>query len=100
MKTKEKIKKSELFWTGLLLVVLIIIGIIKLEFLYVILGMGSLIAIGAMFDRGLDDDDVSLWLFLMPITWVLIIFARLGLGLAWLYDRTIQKFNSWLNKEK
>jgi 4-hydroxybenzoate polyprenyltransferase len=47
-----------------------------------------------------DDSKHHLWMFLMPITWLLI-FLSLIIGLFYLlYLKVIIPFNDWLNKEK
>jgi uncharacterized BrkB/YihY/UPF0761 family membrane protein len=86
------------FWNGLLLLLLIIVGIINMGLLYILLFFGSLLTLGIMIDG--DDSKHHLWMFLMPITWLLI-FLSLIIGLFYFfYLKVITPFNDWLNEEK
>jgi 4-hydroxybenzoate polyprenyltransferase len=86
------------FWNSLVLLLLIIVGIINMGLLYILLSFGSLLALGIMIDG--DDSKHHLWMFLMPITWLLI-FLSIIIGLFYFfYLKVITPFNDWLNEEK
>jgi hypothetical protein len=94
----NEIPNSIKFWNGLVLLLLIIVGIVNMELLYVLLSFGSLLTLGIMIDG--DDSKHHLWMILMPITWLLI-FLSLIIGLFYFfYLKVIIPFNDWLNKEK
>ena len=76
---------------------MITIGFISFEALGIIWGFGSLLAVGVMFDEKTDD---HIWIWLMPITWVLMIFGGILMGIIWCYEHSIGKLNSWLDKDK
>lgn len=98
IKIFEEVSRSELFWTSLLLISLIIVGIVSLELLAVVLLFGSFFVMAFALD---DDDNVPvLWMFLMPITWAILIMMGIILGITWIYEKSIVKFNNWLNKNE
>jgi hypothetical protein len=99
-----ELPNSVKFWNVLVLVGLIITGVLSLEILLVVLGLMS-VAAGAFFldamGSGSDDYlDNHLWLYLTPFAWGLLIIGLIMFGGYKLYEGTIVKFNSWLNKQK
>jgi hypothetical protein len=99
----KTIPNSVKFWNGLLLVCLIIIGVLDLEILSVVLAIMSVAALALFLDAmGHSDDylDKHIWLYFTPLAWGLFILALIIIGIGKLYEGTIVKFNSWLNKEK
>ena len=105
---KEEIKRigrlpnSVKFWNGLVLVGLIITGVLSLEILSVVLAIISIAALAMFIDgmgSGTDDYlDNHLWIYFAPLSWGLFIVALIVIGVGKFYERTIVKFNNWLNK--
>ena len=107
---KEEIKRigrlpnSVKFWNGLVLVGLIITGALSLDILSVVLAIMSIAALAVFLDAmGSGNDDYldnHLWVYFTPLCWGLLIVGLIFIGCYKLYERTIVKFNKWLNKEK
>jgi hypothetical protein len=112
MKTRLKeIKQdiSHLWWGmpnssklghGLLLLTMILSGIFLPELLIIIWIMGSILAIATVFD-GFEGSDPynSLWIFFMPIMWLLIGLVILdGVG-RWVWYRTFDRLIDWIDKK-
>jgi len=90
------------FWNGLVLVGLIITGVLNLEILSVVLAIISIAAL-AMFIDGMSSGtdeylDNHLWIYFAPLSWGLLIVGLIVIGCYKLYERTIVRFNKWLNK--
>jgi hypothetical protein len=94
----NEIPNSIKFWNGLVLLLLIIVGIINMDILYILISLGSLLTLGIMIDG--DDSKHHLWIILMPVTWLLIFLMLIGGLFFLLYLKVITPFNDWLNKEK
>ena len=92
------------FWNGLLLVGLIITGVLSLKILSVVLGLMSVVALAFfLYAMGNGNDDYldnHIWLYFTPLCWGLLIIGLIMFGGYKLYEGTIVKFNSWLNKQK
>jgi hypothetical protein len=90
------------FWNGLVLVSLIVIGVLDLEILSVVLAIMSVAALaiflGAMGSGSDDYLDNHLWLYFTPFAWVILMAGLILFSGNKLYEGTIVKFNSWLNK--
>ena len=90
------------FWNGLVLVGLIITGVLSLEILSVVLAIISIAAFAMFIDgmgSGSDDYlDNHLWLYFTPFAWVILMAGLILFSGNKLYEGTIVKFNSWLNK--
>lgn len=86
------------FWNLLLVAALIIVGILSLELLALLMLFGSAIAVAMFFDQA--DIENHLWIWLMPITWLLILLGIIvGVGI-FINERLIQRFNKWLDSKK
>ena len=93
-------KNSEKFWTSILAIVLIIIGIINLDLLFLIMIFGSIIFIPFYFAHILVYDKVkhSIWMFFVPG----IYFFLLGELIFYLYKKIkalITYFNNKLDNK-
>lgn len=101
-KVWETTPNSVKFWNGLVLVGLIVTGVLSLEILAVVLGIMSVLTLAVFLDAmGYSNDnylDKHIWLYFTPLTWGLFILALIVIGVGKLYEGTIVKFNSWLNK--
>ena len=88
---------AEIFWNVIVYLAYIIILFIDVEAAFIISGFGSLLMLGLCLDK---KEHFELW---YPLTWLfyilLIIMGIISLCM-WLYERTLRKFNNWLNKEK
>jgi hypothetical protein len=98
VETWNVVPNSVKFWNGLVLLLLIIVGIINMDFLYILLGIGSILSIGIMIDG--DNTQEHLWMILMPISWLFIFLLLIGGLFGLIYLKIITPFNDWLNKEK
>jgi hypothetical protein len=99
----KTIPNSVKFWNGLLLVCLIITGVLDLEILSVVLAIMSVAALALFLDAMGHSDDYfnnHIWLYFTPLAWGFITIVLIVYGIIKLYERTIVKFNEWLNKEK
>ena len=104
-----KVKKSEIFWTSILALALIIIRyIVGLElFLMLWLVIGSVISLLKLSSTSghvtIQDKnitiEISLWLFLFPITWLLLIITIIDISFGYFYKKVIKPFNDKLNGE-
>ena len=95
---KKNNSNSKLFWSGLLYLTYIIILCINFELAMIISGFGSLLMIASMMDDW-DGKDNHLW---FPLTWLFYVFLigfAIGYVIKLIYDKTIDKFNIWLNNK-
>ena len=90
-------KPSEIFWFIIFVILLIIIGFISKILLTVILLIGSVISIGSYEKTG--SGKINIWVLAMPICWLAIILYGVFYCSGWLYERTIIRFNDWLNSK-
>ena len=94
---KIKIKRSQLFWLPVYIIILVITGIISLEALGYVFAFGSFLTIAVALDDLVND---NIWIWLMPITWVCMLVGVIGMGLMFLYENSIGKLNAWLDRDK
>jgi hypothetical protein len=95
------IPNSVKFWNGLVLLGLIITGIIDVEILMVVLVIMSMLAFATIFDSlGGDEKSIerNLWIWFTPLSWGVMLLGLLIMGSMKLKEKTIDKFNNWLNK--
>jgi hypothetical protein len=90
------------FWNGLVLIGLIITGVLDLEILSIVLAIMSIAALAVLLSAMGDGDYLNnhIWLYFTPLAWCFITIVLIVFGIIKLYERTIVKFNEWLNKEK
>ena len=92
-------KKSDYFWTGILVAVLLLSliwgTIVVTGFAFI----GSIVAIIYLGATPVGEYP-PLWVFLTPIIWILLIAVAICEGFKWCFVHTVGKFNNWLNKEK
>ena len=85
------------FWNLLVLIGLILSGIFSIDLFVCELVVGSIVAFGLVIE---GSEDNHIWIFFMPITWLVMLIAGvIGLGTL-INTNTIKKFNNWLDKEK
>lgn len=89
------------FWNGLLLFGLIIAGIISLEVLVLLLGLMSIFAFAVLVDSIGESEklDNHLWLWLTPSVWCLLCLGALIYIMIKGYEKTIGRFNEWINSK-
>lgn len=96
----KKIKKSEIFWTSILLIFLIISGVYSLELLGVLLALSSILAIIGIIESNSNDNLPILWIFLTPTAWFVLLYMGLIYVVKFLYKNIILRFNSFINGYK
>jgi hypothetical protein len=94
----KKIPNSVKFWNSLVLLLLISVGLYSIDVLYVVLFIGSFLAIATIING--HDVDKHFWMFFMPITWFFIFVGLLGMIGLFVYEKNIARFNEWLDSEK
>lgn len=94
--TWHKSSKSEVLWTLILLITLIIFGIYYPIIPFIVLSVGSLLCLAFWAQLNKEGDPV-LWTFFMPITWVMIFVSLLIVFVEWVYDKTVRPFNKFIN---
>ena len=99
-----KTKKSEIFWTSILALVLLILRyIVGLElFLVIWLGLGSIISIFGLLtgiNPKTETIKINLWLIVFPTTWLIVILYNVILACEYFYKKVIKPFNDKLNGE-
>jgi membrane-bound metal-dependent hydrolase YbcI (DUF457 family) len=97
-------KQSELFWTSLLAIAMIICGIFYFNILIIFSMVGSLFVIAHALNNSFHRKDThSLWCFLFPISWIIIIITTILLGSVFLfsvfYSLIIEPINKKINGE-
>jgi hypothetical protein len=98
----QKIKKSEIVWTSLLALGMLISGIFCFELLGVVWVFGTLLVFGHAMDTITDNSDKyhsSLWCYLFPVTWILFIVGGIILLCEKFYEVCIVPINRKINKE-
>lgn len=94
---------SVLFWNGLVLLGLIMIGFISMPTLAILLALGSCLTIAIIIDTSLENKGNirnHLWINFMPIIWFTFLIVTIIDGIITLYHKFIIPFNKWLNKSK
>ncbi len=101
-KTKLKVTNAIIFWHAVLVLSLLIIAFISPECYLIINVFMSLLAIGVILDGdGFSKTDNSdAWIFLTIAVWVMCIAGCIIYSIWWLYDKTINRFNNWLNSKQ
>jgi len=98
------------FWNILVVLVFILIWMLNKEISLVIYALINIPAFFMIFINLQDakyDDSVKIigyhyWVYLTPITWVLLAVAVVIFSISWLIVKVIEKvkqFNNWLNKK-
>jgi hypothetical protein len=98
----KELPNSVKFWNGLVLLGLIIVGIIDVDILMIVWGIMSILAFAGFFDSlGGDEKFIerNLWVWFTPLTWGVMLLGLLIMGCMKLKEKTIDKFNNWLNKK-
>lgn len=90
-------KKSVVLWNTLLVAGIYSLGFIDLQLMGGFLLLGSLVELIVASDK--DKLDNHIWITFMPLTWLILLFGGIILGIGWIYKNTIVKFNNWLDKE-
>jgi hypothetical protein len=91
----RSVRKSEIFWAVILLIALVLLGIFFTPGLFYVWGVGSLYTIIELLD--IDSERGRLWQLLMPITWLILIVGFSYIGLVWVFEKTIGRFNNYLD---
>lgn len=98
----RNIPNSVKFWNGLVLLGLIITGIISLEILLVVLTIMSIFSLIVFFDGIIGESEKlenHLWLWLTPSVWCLLCAGVLIYLMIKGYEKTIGRFNEWINSK-
>jgi uncharacterized membrane protein HdeD (DUF308 family) len=98
----QKVKKSEIIWTSLLAIIMILSGIFCFELLGAIWVFGTLLVLAHAMDMISGPPNKyysSLWCYLFPITWILFFFCGLIFLCKKFYEVCIEPINKKINKE-
>lgn len=95
-----KIKKSEIFWTSLLALMMILFSFYCVELVYAIWLFGTYAMIAQFFEDVGDPRNSGniLWMVLMPITWISALILLVYYIFVKIYRLFILPFNEKLNK--
>lgn len=94
-------KKSEIFWNSIPIIIQIIIGCININYLYILQGISSMVLLYLI----IDEDEIQYFLIFNPVGLFLACIGLIFIGIPWLIQKIknaniINKFNSWLDEEK
>ncbi len=92
---KLKIKKSDIFWTIIFAVAMVIFGLTSFTSLIIIWFIWSAMTCVI----GLTNNKLELWMLLSPITCLVIILYGIIILIGRLHVNVIVPFNKRLNKE-
>ncbi len=92
-----EIPRSVRFWN--LLVISIVIGVFmtSVEGSILIFCLGTIATVTIFVEE--RDLENNLWVFSMPITWVILIIAIFTLICEFIYKRYITRFNRWMDSK-
>lgn len=93
----KEIPNSVKFWNSTVLLILISIGIYDLEVLGVVSIITSLLAFAIIIENA--DTEKHLWIWFTPLMWILTAISLIVLGGVFVYSKTIDKFNDWLDSK-
>lgn len=94
---KDKPTPSAIFWNCLLFLGLFIILFINWQITATVIGILSILALGVFFDGPQRNNPNNIWIWITPTFWILAAIAGIGLSLHWVYTKTIERFNTYLD---
>lgn len=90
----SNMSRAEKFWYGLLYSIFFVLLAFFPEVAGILSCIGSVMLLATLCDG--NDEDLY-WAPLTFLFWLAIIIVNIGLGIYWVYSKTIEPFNQWLN---